>query len=163
MDTRLKNVCGVSLDLDGFKADWRHCDLVSNYIARAASFNRPDSFSYSNLLSTVVNELLEIVFRRHGPGETLRLDILENPPETVVELAFPVDEATRDLLMEIIRMIEEEDPQSLYLAELTREGANPSYIGFYELAANYKAKITIQDHGEGLVKLTMAVNLNGEW
>ena len=149
--------------LEGFAAEWRHCDLVSNYISRAVSFNHADSFSYSILLSTVVNELLEMAYWHHGSGGPLNLDIWEMPPETVIELIFPVDGESRSYLQETVEIIEKEDPQSLYLAELTRENARPSSIGFYELACNYGAKIGIEDLGEGLVKVTLAVNLNGEW
>ena len=78
METQLKKVCGISLALEGFTAEWRHCDIVSNYISRAASFNRADAFLYSNLLSTVVNELLEVAFWHHDSGEPLNLDILDS-------------------------------------------------------------------------------------
>jgi hypothetical protein len=163
METPAQKVCDISLALEGFAAEWRHCDIVSNYISRAASFNRADAFAYSNLLSTVVNELLEVAFWRHGPGGPLNLGIWERPPETVIELELPVDGPTKIFLTELVKTIRDGDPQSLYLAELIREQANPSSIGFYELASNYNAKIEIQDQGENLVKLTLAVNLNGEW
>ena len=163
MDTQLKKVCDISLDLEGFTAEWRHCDVVSNYMARASSFNRADAFSYSNLLSTVVNELLEVVFWHHGPGGTLSLEIWDRPPETVIELSFPVEVATKRFFTELVAAIEDGDPQSLYLDELAREPADPSSMSFYELASNYNAKIGLEDQGKDLVKLTLAVNLNGEW
>ena len=163
METQLKKVCGISLALEGFTAEWRHCDIVSNYISRAASFNRADAFLYSNLLSTVVNELLEVAFWHHGSGGPLNLDIWDRPPETVIELELPVDATTRTFFKDLVKTIKDGDPQALYLAELASEQADPSSIGFYELASNYNAKIEIQDQGEHIVKLTLAVNLNGEW
>ena len=52
-------LCKMTLASDGFAADWRHCDLLSNYVSHVVSFDKPDPFVFSNLLSTVINEILE--------------------------------------------------------------------------------------------------------
>src|SRR3954468_12200586 len=85
----------LSLGADAFARNWSHCDQVANYLAQLVAHDRPDSFYYANLLSTVLNELLESVFARQQRQGTVTCTLLRDGPEDRIELLIPVDADAR--------------------------------------------------------------------
>src|SRR3954470_15854564 len=92
----------LTLDADAFAGDWRHCDLVANYLAQLVAHDRPDSFLYANLLSTVLNELLESVFARRQRAGAVTCTLLREGRGDRIELLIPVDAAARAFYEEAV-------------------------------------------------------------
>ena len=61
----------IGMEINTFISEWLHCDYLSTYLARMISHNRSDSVLHSNLFSSALNELLEVVFRTRLPGGDL--------------------------------------------------------------------------------------------
>src|SRR5262249_45389246 len=110
----------VHLDLEpsAFTADWKHCDQVANYLARLASFDRPDTFLYSNLLSTVLNELLEVAFFNHQATGTLKCSLLREGTTDRIELKIPVDGAIRGFYEKGVSDAQSTSVSELYASSL---------------------------------------------
>jgi hypothetical protein len=136
----------VHLDLEpsAFAADWKHCDQVANYLARIASFDRADTFLYSNLLSTVLNELFEVVFFNHRPPGMLKCALLRNGTTDRIELTIPVDAPSRDFYQRSVTDSQSDRVAELYTKSLLGDRPDRS-IGFLELAADYGARISVSE------------------
>jgi hypothetical protein len=109
------------------------------------SFGKADPFAFSNLLSTVINEVLEIVFLQHAEGPPIELGLYQLGAETLIVTDLSVDQKSRAFYLDTARELETRDVQSLYTAEILREGPASRAIGLYELAANYGARIEVAD------------------
>src|SRR3954470_11729129 len=92
----MKPLVSLQLETTGLGAVWGHCDQIQNYLAQLASHDRTDTFLYANLLSTVLNELLEVVFSRHQPPGMVNCRLLRRDRTDRVELTLSVDAAGRD-------------------------------------------------------------------
>jgi hypothetical protein len=153
----------VHMDLEpsAFAADWKHCDQVANYLARIASFDRPDTFLYSNLLSTVLNELLEVAFFNHQPTGTLKFSLLRNGSTDRIELKIPVNGEIRGFYERGVSDAQSNRVTELYASSLIGDRPLDRSIGFLELAANYGARISLNGtSAEDLVMLSVDVRLD---
>jgi len=153
----------VHLDLEpsAFAADWKHCDQVANYLARLASFDRPDTFLYSNLLSTVLNELLEVAFFHHQPPGTVRCTLLRHGAMDRIELTIPVDEASRGFYKRGVADAQSNRVAELYASSLLGDRPLDRSIGFLELAADYGARISLNgEDRDNAVTLSVDLRLD---
>ena len=97
----------VTISTGAFDSDWANCERVSSYVARAVSHNRRDPLLHYNLLSSALNEILELAFRAHAPGASISCSVLRKEMLDRIVLDVPgneeltgtyrklVDEATR--------------------------------------------------------------------
>jgi hypothetical protein len=153
----------VQLDLDAsaLTADWRHCDQVANYLARIASFDRTDTFLYSNLLSTVLNELLEVAFFHHKAAGTMRCTLLRGGVNDRIELTLPVDADSREFYRRGVAEAQSAKVGKLYTRALLAEQPLDRRVGLLELAADYGARISLDDSkGDGELTLQIDVRLD---
>jgi hypothetical protein len=153
----------VHLDLEpsAFAADWKHCDQIANYLARIASFDRADTFLYSNLLSTVLNELLEVAFFHHQPPGTVRCTLLRQGTMDRIELTIPVDKSSRGFYERGVADAQSARVTELYASSLLGERPLDRSIGFLELAADYGARISLNG-AESANAVTLSVDLRLE-
>lgn len=151
----------MDLEIGAFAADWRHCDQVANYVSRAVSFDRVDTFLYANLLSTVLNELLEIVFHQHKVVGTLRCTFFRDGALDRVELRIPVDGLQWEFYRKGAADAQSPDVAELYTRTLLGELSSEHSIGFLELASDYGAKIWLEEL-DGGSELRLVVDLHLE-
>src|SRR5215469_9353938 len=78
----------ITISTGAFDSHWANCERVSSYIARAVSHNRPDALLHYNLLSSALNEILELAFRSHAPGASISCSVLRK--ETVDRIVLDV-------------------------------------------------------------------------
>src|SRR5215472_6843657 len=86
----------VTISTGAFDSDWANCERVSSYIARAVSHNRPDALLHYNLLSSALNEILELAFRSHAPGASISCSVLRRDGTDRIILSLPGDEELAD-------------------------------------------------------------------
>ena len=78
----------VTISTGAFDSDWANCERVSSYVARAVSHNRRDPLLHYNLLSSALNEILELAFRAHAPGASISCSVLRK--ETIDRIVLDV-------------------------------------------------------------------------
>ena len=133
------------LEPSTFAADWRHCDRIANYLAGLASFDRVDSFLYANLLSTVLNELFEIVFCQHAPSGRVACIISRNGSTDRIQLQIPAGERQREFYRRSVAAAQAPEVGDVYTKSLLGGETADHSVGFLELAADYGAKIRAEE------------------
>ncbi len=151
----------MDLEVVAFAADWKHCDQVANYMARAVSFDRADTFLYSNQLSTVLNELLEIAFYQHRVVGALRCTLFRDGPLDRIEMRIPVDALQSEFYRNATAAAQSPDVAELYTRSLLGEGVPEHLSGFLELAADYGAGIWLEEL-DGGTELRLVADLHFE-
>lgn len=134
----------LDLDAGAFSADWRHCDRVANYLARLASFDRSDTLLYSNLFSTVMNELFEIAFLHHTPPGAVRCTVSRAGALDRIELEIPAGEADFAFYESAVAAAQSPDVKEEYTTALLSADRAPVSAGFLELAADYGAGMWLE-------------------
>lgn len=156
---RFELLISVDLDIAAFVAEWAYCDRLSTYLARMVSHNRTNSLLYSNLLSSVLNELLETVHRAHGPAGRFSCAILRCGERDRIELTIPNAAAENGFYGQAIAGLSRGDVAERYRAALFREGELDPAIGLMELAVDYNARLTVEAAGDAAVRLMAELTL----
>lgn len=161
LSSQARPLLQLELEASAFAADWRHCDQIANYVARLMSFDRADPFLYSNLLSTVLNELVEIVFFRHQSQGRLRCRFTRDGAVDRIEFEIPVETYHRDFYERAVTHAQSAMVGELYTRSLLGELPPDRGIGFLELAADYGAQIWMEMLPEGRsLRLVIDVRLD---
>src|SRR3954462_15505690 len=119
----------LTLETDAFARDWSHCDQVANYLGQLVAHDRPDSFLYANLLSTVLNELFEAVFARHHTHGGVRCTLLRHGRCDRIELVIPVDAAARAFYEESVAATQTSEVAEVYTRELLGSDSPAGLLG----------------------------------
>lgn len=153
-------LCRLSVSAESFSRDWAHCDQLSNYLSRIVSFDKADSFIFSNLLSTVLNEILETIFLNHSDNYSIIVSLYQSGDDTVIISDIPVDSESALFYSTVASDIENGDPSEMYRNEMGKNGEISRAVGFYELAADYGAMIICNEHPEDhMLRLCVTVKL----
>jgi hypothetical protein len=151
----------IDLETASFAADWNHCDQIANYLAQLVSHDRRDSFLYANLLSTVLNELLEVVYAQHNPTGALKCTLAREGQSDRIALTIPVHDDARAFYERSVSATQSEAVAESYTRTLLGEAPPDRALGFLELAANYGARLSInQNAASSEIHLTVEVTLD---
>jgi hypothetical protein len=143
----------IGMDIDVFTSNWAYCDRLSSYAARMISHNRVDSLLYSNLFSSALNELLETVFRAHGPGGSFLCRISRLANKDRIELTIPCKAREAQFYLDAMKRLSRSDVAEQYRSALFAEGPLDSDIGLFELAVDYDASISVETADENTIRL----------
>lgn len=150
----------LQLETAAFAGDWNHCDHVANYLAQLVSHDRPDSFLYANLLSTVLNELLEVIFARHAPRGAVTCTLSRENGADLLDFTVPVDEADRAYYQASAAGAKSADVAETYTRTLLGGDVSEAALGFLELAADYGARISVAESAApGEISLRVQIRL----
>ena len=152
----------LDMDVGLFASNWAYCDRVSSYVARMVSHNRADSLRYGNLFSSALNELLETVFRVHGPSGQFSCAVYRMGGCDRIELTLPADGKVRSFYRDTAGRLHVAEAPEHYRAALFAPGAVEPSIGLYELAVDYQARIRIEEPADGSLRLIAELVLEGE-
>ena len=124
-------------DRADLRADWQRCALSSDFIAVAAC----DVRYGQRVLSAVVNELMELVWRLGaGPGD-LELHVRNRRESAEISLSVQLEsELAADLVQRIQQLAQ--DPHSPYLAKLGHTEAVDPLFGLLHVLCDYAARLT---------------------
>ena len=136
----------VQLDVGDFAADWGHCDRLATYVARMVSHNRADSLQYANLFSTAFNELLETAFRNHHNQGQIACTVLRCGAVDRIELSIPCDAPLKAFYTDAVESLAKTDFAQSYVSALLNDGPLDPRIGLLELAVDYNARLSLQQH-----------------
>lgn len=147
----MKQLITLRLGAAGFGQHWKHCALVSNYLATFTSELLDKSEVHANLVSTVLNELLEVVFRRNAGVGQVSITLTGDDERLVVKISVPVDDKDRTFYLEMAELVARSDVDQLHQEQIVKpaeEGNNLS-LGLLELAAVYQAVLEVTPSDDG--------------
>lgn len=152
----------VSMGMKDFSSEWMHCDRISTFVARLVSHKRADSLLYANLFSSALNELLETVFANHGSEGDLTCRVSRTDSSDIVEVTLPCDEPTLQFYTDAVSLLDQHDVEELYHAALFSSGTQDPRLGIFEVAVDYKAKISLSSNN-GQLTLSAEMVLGGAY
>lgn len=127
--------------LDQFRNSWRHCHLTSNFFATLGQ-SQPDNPSAYYLCSTVINELLELVYNQCDDVTRFELDLKVQGNQFSVSLITPDDRHLGDLFAEFQRRLDHLPADQAYLSELQSDTTHP-VLGLLQLAADHQVRFEL--------------------
>jgi len=130
----------------GFAAQWGHCHLLANYLARYVSANEGDPERYATLLSTFINELLEVIYRNHAREGQIELIFRRKGRHVILQIIVPVTEPNRVFYRMAVQIVNQPDLKTWFRARLEdpAEGED-TMLGMLELAAVYSCTFTMTE------------------
>ncbi|WP_092588095.1 ubiquinone biosynthesis methyltransferase UbiE [Rhizobium mongolense] len=137
------------MDMASFTADWLHCDQLSNYVARMVSHDRRDPVRHSNLLSSALNELLEMSFRSEADDGDFVCNFYRCQQTERIELIFPCPPEQRQFYKKIVLGLKTGQALKNYCNLITSDAASDGQAILLGLVVNYDAEIQIRDFGIG--------------
>ncbi|NNH33430.1 ubiquinone biosynthesis methyltransferase UbiE [Rhizobium sp. SEMIA 4085] len=137
------------MDMASFTADWLHCDQLSNYVARMVSHDRRDPVRHSNLLSSALNELLEMSFRSEANDGEFVCNFYRCQETERIELIFPCPTEQRQFYRKIVLGLKNRRAVINYCNLITNDAASDGQAILLGLVVNYDAEIQIRDLGIG--------------
>ncbi|MBB3317958.1 MULTISPECIES: ubiquinone biosynthesis methyltransferase UbiE [unclassified Rhizobium] len=147
----------LEMEMATFTADWLHCDQLSNYVARMVSHDRRDPLRHSNLLSSALNELLEMSFRADVQDGELVFGFYRHQHVERIELSFPCPSQQQRHYSEVVDSLKDGDKLAGYVEIIADETAPIEQSVLVGLAVNYDAGIELRSTGADT--LTFVVDL----
>lgn len=159
---KLGMVLSAQFSVSGFTKRWTHCNQLANFLARYASAGEPDPERQATLLSTFINEVLEVLYRNHHSGEVL-LTFRMQGKRLEMRAEVPADADAQSFYERAFSILSRPDLDAWYRAWLERvpvikeeppgEGADPeldiSSAGVLELVAVYDTVVRFEGSADG--------------
>lgn len=161
---KLGMVISAQFSASGFTKRWTHCNQLANFLARYASAGEPDPERQATLLSTFINEVLEILYRNHHNGEIL-LTFRMRGKRLEMRAEVPADADAQSFYERAVGILSRPDLDSWYREWLERvpvldegpprDGAEPeldiSSAGVLELVAVYNTAVRLEGSADGRI------------
>jgi len=150
-----------------FTQDWRHCDQTSNYLAQLVGVSHPQAKRYINLLSTILNEMLEVIFRQNKINDvkgSMNISIKQEGNYVFTTFDMPVNELEKDFFIQTIESINQGDSKAIYQQALQTTVINNKDneaclpLGLYDVVANYDVKIHYQTENHTRFAILMGIH-----
>jgi len=159
---KLGMVISANFSAAGFTKRWTHCNQLANFLARYVSAGEPDPERQATLLSTFINEVLEIFYRRHHNGR-VQLTFRRRGNRIELRAEVPADLDSRAFYASTIRVLTRPDLEAWYRDWLERvpgldeeegaAGSGPdldiSAVGVLELVAVYDTVVRLEESTDG--------------
>jgi hypothetical protein len=144
--SRYRMIMSARFTVGGFARQWGHCHLLANYLARYVSANEGDPERHATLLSTFINELLEVVYRNHAQEGQIDLIFRKKGRHVILQLTLPVSESNRVFYRMAVQIVSQPDLKSWYRARLEEPAdGEDTMLGLLELAAVYGCTLTLTE------------------
>ncbi|WP_306910816.1 ubiquinone biosynthesis methyltransferase UbiE [Rhizobium mesoamericanum] len=134
----------LEMEMATFTADWLHCDQLSNYVARMVSHDRRDPLRHANLLSSALNELLEMSFRSDAQEGALTCGFYRHGQIERIELSFPCASQQRRYYSDLVNGLKDNGKLASYIEVIGDETAPIEKAVLLGLAINYEAEIELR-------------------
>ncbi|WP_235879892.1 hypothetical protein [Polyangium aurulentum] len=154
---RLGMIVSARFSVSGFARQWAHCHLLANYLGRYVSANEGDPERHATMLSTFVNELLEIVYRNHAGDGQIELTFRKKNGRVLLQATVPISESQRMFYRMAVQLVGQPDLKTWYRARLEdpAEGED-TMLGLLELVAVYGCNVAMTENaGESRVTLSL--------
>lgn len=156
-----KLLVSVNYKLDKFTQDWRHCDSSANYLAQLVSSSSTDPTKMFIMLSTVINELLEVIYYMHNDDNHLRIDVKKLDENLIVDFGLTLAEQQLQMFDGFFNKLANEQAKEIYLSEMNHlqngKEVHP-FIGLFEIIADYKVLLALRKNThESVLRMTMSI------
>jgi len=158
-DAQFEDIIRLDMPVGLFAANWSNCDRIATYVARMASIGRQDPPRYSNLFSSVLNELLEIVFFYRAPAGAVAFAVQRLGAIDRIALSVPSDSSIEAFYAAARDSLESGESAALMNNALIAEGELDRRLGFWELAVEYDADIAIKTADGDAIHLIVDLKL----
>lgn len=139
-----EQLLNLEMEMATFTADWLHCDQLSNYVARVVSHDRRDPLRHSNLLSSALNELLEMSFRAEAQRGELICGFYRHQQIERIELSFPCPSQQRRFYSDLVDGLKDSKTLATYVDIIADETAPIEQAVLMGLTVNYDAEIELR-------------------
>jgi len=143
-DAAFEQLLNLEMEMATFTSDWLHCDQLSNYVARMVSHDRRDPLRHSNLLSSALNELLEMSFRSQAQEGELICVFYRHQQIERIELSFPCPSQQHRFYAELVQGLKHSGKLANYVEVIADETAPLEQAILLGLAVNYDADIELR-------------------
>lgn len=146
ISSRYRLIVKASFTSSGFARQWAHCHLLANYLARYASANEGDPERHATMLSTFINELLEVIYRNHASDGEIEFVFRKKGRHVLIQASVPVTEANRIFYRMAVQIVGQPDLKSWFRARLEEpsEGED-TMLGLLELVAVYGCHFSLNE------------------
>lgn len=79
----------LEMDVALVKSEWRSCDRITEYLSEILGQGHSDPARYSNYLSVVANELVELAFRWSGQSGLMSFSLHRNATTNRLTIELP--------------------------------------------------------------------------
>jgi hypothetical protein len=144
-------IISANFSVTGFSKRWSHCHQMANFLARYASAHKDDPERTATLLSTFLNELLEGIYRNHGPSGDINLTLRWNNRRINVTAEVPVNDESTKFYVHAVQLLSQPDPMAWYREQLERDVPDNDItaLGLLELAVVYGSTLSIAEPTNG--------------
>ncbi|MBT6119947.1 hypothetical protein HOH45_00600 [bacterium] len=130
-------------------SEWERCGLISDYLARYEAFTFDDQELATQVLSTVINELLENAVKfSTDKNKIVNITIKHFGSFLSVEAVNNTDEKHALNLESYITKLKESSPEDFFFAQIEKnalvQSHNLSGLGLLTLVNDYEAKLGIK-------------------
>ena len=157
--SQMRQLCRLNFHVEGFRDTWGHCDQLANYLSRAISFGRPDPFTFANLISAVLNEVFEIIYCHSKPDGFVAMGIYDDGGELLLDAIIPAGDQEQAFYSETVSDVTSGNASKRFLELLNDSESLTREIGFYELAADYAAKLDFEVTADGDAHLQISASM----
>lgn len=154
------------LDLDlsthDFHEQWKRCNMVANYVAEYTAYQFERKERAENLISTVLNELLEATVKSSVETEVpIKLSFSQFPDTLVFEVSHGLNGDIDAEYTKFLSLIHKADIEGLYLSLMTADdSASVSFnqLGLVVLVHDFSATIAARvDEANGLIRTQVQI------
>ena len=130
-----------------FHEEWKRCNMVANYVAEYAAYQFPRRELAENLISTVLNEMLESSCHLVPQRSMLKLTLVENEGFLKIEIEHGLDIPMLQAYPAFIAGLEQTFSDEEYITLLTTETNAPVFfnqLGLAMVAHDFKATLSFR-------------------
>lgn len=160
-DASFEPLLCVEMDVADFLCDWLNCDQLSNHLAAMVSHDRGDPIRYANVLSSALNEVLEVSFRTPSNCGRLSCEISRSDDTDRIELTFPSPREQRRGYSEALSDMARGSALESYLKAISDDAPLDAKALILGLVTNYDAVIDVQTAAEGYLTLVVDLSVEG--
>lgn len=150
-----------------FLTHWNRCGLSANFLAEFQSYDYENRTRLINIISTVMNELVENAIKFSAKGrEEVRVCVSNFSSDIEIEISNVSEGKHAQHLSKMVSQIQETDPEELFLNQIVASAeshADESGLGLITICKDFGARVEFNcealDNGN-LHIVTLKVILN---
>lgn len=153
------SLCSISFPVAAFVSDWNHVDQIADYLASTTSIDKLESFRYGNLLSTLINEILETIHLSDRPDSTAEIEISTEGQRVEIDMHLDSNDGVVAFYQKIIQQISRGSGEKLYREYLFSKSHHHE-LGILGIYTHYQTDIRCRDAAPNRTTIEVSVELD---